>query len=76
MPKVDPQTGEPISDAPDQEDQEAAGGEGRAPFVNATESPAQGSGVTTTPDNPREAAPGATQGEGPDLSGSDSTGGA
>ncbi len=76
MPVVDPKTGEPVSDAPDQEDQSLAGGEGRGAEVSATESPAEGTGVSTGPNEPREAQPGATQGDdgnalsGPNASGS------
>lgn len=76
MPVVDPATGEPVSDAPDQEDENLAGGVGRGKTVSATETPAEGSGVTTGPNNPREAEPGATQGDdgnalsGPNASGS------
>jgi hypothetical protein len=76
MPQVDPQTGEPMTDDPNLEDEDQRGGTGKGPFVNATESPDQGSGVVTGPDNPRESQPGATQGEGDDLSGSDASGGA
>ena len=55
MPKVDPTTGQPVSDAPDQEDQEAAGGEGYGGDSGQTVD----SGVSTTPDNTREAQSGA-----------------
>lgn len=63
MPVVDPATGEPVSDDPDQENQDLAGGEGRGETVSATETPEEGSGVTTGPNNPRESQPGATQGD-------------
>ena len=76
MPQVDPATGEPMTDSPDLDDEEQRGGKGAGPFVNATESPAEGSGVVTGPDNPRESQPGATQGEGDDLSGSEASGSA
>ncbi|HWC10430.1 MAG TPA: hypothetical protein VG455_04320 [Acidimicrobiales bacterium] len=75
MPVVDASTGQPLSDDPDQEDERLRGGRGRGSFVSATDGPPEGSGVVTGPNNPREAEPGATEGEGPDLSGSNSTGG-
>ncbi len=75
MPVVDISTGQPLSDHPDQEDERLRGGKGRGEFVSATDGPPEGSGVVTGPNNPREARPGATQGEGPDLRGSDSSGG-
>jgi len=75
MPVVDPKTGEPVSDAPDQEDQSLAGGVGRGEEVSATEAPAEGTGISTGPNNPREAEPGATQGDsGDDPSGSNAGG--
>ncbi len=75
MPVVNPETGEPMSDDPDQENQDLAGGEGRGQSVSATETPAEGSGVTTGPDNPREAQPRQSDdGNAPD--GSNATGGA
>jgi len=77
MPKVDPDTGNPISDAPDSDDESARGGEGRGKFVDANSGPPEGSGVTTGPNNAREAQPGATQGDsGDDPSGSNAAGGA
>ncbi|MFN2606334.1 MAG: hypothetical protein ABR511_00355 [Acidimicrobiales bacterium] len=76
MPKVDPETGNPVSDAPDQADESAAGGKGRGEFVDANAAPPEGTGVSAGPNNAREAKPGATQGEGPELSGPDATGGA
>jgi hypothetical protein len=75
MPVVDSNTGEPVSDDPDQEDENLAGGKGRGESVSATETAQEGSGVTTGPNNPRESQPGATQGEGDDLGGSNATGG-
>jgi hypothetical protein len=75
MPQVD-ESGNPITDDPTLEDEEQRGGDGRGPFVDASQAPAEGSGVVTGPDNPREAQPGATQGEGDDLSGSDASGSA
>jgi len=75
MPVVNPETGEPMSDDPDQEDQSLAGGEGRGQHVSATESPAEGSGVSTGPDNPREAQPREPD-DGNALDGSNATGGA
>lgn len=77
MPVVDPNTGEPVSDAPDQEDENLAGGKGRGEEVSATESPREGSGIASGPDNPRESQPGATQGDsGNSPGGSNATGGA
>ena len=64
MPKVDPETGDPISDAPDQEDEELAGGTG---FGGDTGQLVD-SDVSTNPDNPREAEEGsvsAPEGKGP-----------
>ncbi len=55
MPIVDPSTGEPVTDAPDQEDQEAAGGEGKGGDSGVLVD----SDVSTGPDNEREAQPGA-----------------
>jgi len=75
MPVVNPETGEPMSDAPDQEDQSLAGGEGRGQSVSATESPEEGSGVMTGPDNEREAQPRQSD-DGNALDGSNATGGA
>ena len=64
MPKVDPETGNPISDAPDQEDEEAAGGTG---FGGDTGQLVD-SDVSTGPDNPRESEAGSVsspEGKGP-----------
>lgn len=64
MPKIDPQTGEPISDAPDQADESAAGAEG---FGGDTGQLVD-SDVSTGPDNPRESQEGAVsspEGKGP-----------
>lgn len=77
MPVVDATTGEPVSDDPDQEDENLAGGKGRGWFVSATDGPPEGSGVVSGPNNDREAQPGATQGDdGSSPSGSNATGGA
>jgi hypothetical protein len=76
MPVIDVNTGQPLSDDPDQEDERLRGGKGRGETVSATDGPPEGSGVSTGPNNAREAQPGATQGEGPDLGASNSTGGA
>jgi len=78
MPVVNPETGEPMSDDPDQANQELAGGEGRGSNVSAHDAPAEGSGVSTGPsDSPVEAQPGGTQGDsGNDPSGSNAAGGA
>lgn len=73
MPQVD-ESGNPLTDDPTLDDEEQRGADGKGPLVNASEQPAEGSGVTTSPDNPREAQPGATQGEGGDLGGSDASG--
>jgi len=75
MPVVNPETGEPMSDDPDQEDLSLAGGEGRGQHVSATEAPAEGSGVSTGPDNPREAEPREPD-DGNALDGSNAAGGA
>lgn len=75
MPKIDPDTGNPMSDAPDQADESAAGGVGRGGFVDANTDEA-GPRITTSPDNEREARPGATEGDdGGALSGPNATGG-
>lgn len=75
MPQVD-DSGNPVTDDPTLEDEDQRGGDGRGPWVDASSQPSEGSGVTTGPDNPREAQPGATQGEGGELSGSDASGSA
>jgi len=75
MPVVNPETGEPMSDAPDQENQDLAGGEGRGQSVSATETPEEGSGVTTGPNNPREAQPRQPD-DGNAVDGSNAAGGA
>lgn len=75
MPVVNPETGEPVSDAPDQADESLAGGVGRGENVSATDT-GEHSSITTGPDNEREAQPGATLTDGsgqPDSS--NSTGG-
>ncbi|MGI8776517.1 MAG: hypothetical protein ACR2LJ_03840 [Acidimicrobiales bacterium] len=78
MPVVNPETGEPMSDDPDQENQDLAGGEGRGDNVSAHGSPSEGTGVSTGPqDDPAEAQPGGTLGDsGDDPGGSNATGGA
>ncbi len=75
MPKVDPTTGQPVTDAPDQADQDAAGGEGyggdSGVFVD--------SNISTNPDNPREAEAGSQatpRGEDPGNTAMGSAGGA
>ena len=75
MPVVDTTTGQPLSDDPDQADERLRGGKGRGGFVSATDGPPEGSGVVTGPENSRQAQPGATHGDGPDVSGSSSSGG-
>ncbi|HEX2041708.1 MAG TPA: hypothetical protein VHF24_03650 [Acidimicrobiales bacterium] len=68
MPKVDPNTHEPISDAPDQADEDAAGGEG---FGGDTGQLVD-SDVSTGPDNPRESQAGSMstpEGKGPSETG-------
>ena len=69
MPVVDPSTGQPLSDDPDQEDERLRGGKGRGANVSATDAPPEGTGVSTGPNNPREAQPGATQTDGGDALG-------
>lgn len=75
MPVVNPETGEPVSDDPEQDDENLAGGEGRGEHVAATDT-GKHSSVTSGPNNQREAEPGATQGDdgnalsGPNASGS------
>ncbi len=74
MPQVD-ETGNPITDDPTLEDEEQRGGEGRGPNVDAYGAPSEGTGVSTGPNEPREAQPGATQGdEGGDLGRSNASG--
>ena len=51
MPKVDPTTGQPVTDAPDQADEAAAGGEG----YGGDSGVLVDSNVSTNPDNTREA---------------------
>ena len=46
MPVVDPTSGLPLSDDPDQEDERLRGGKGRGELVSATEGPPEGSGVS------------------------------
>ncbi len=75
MPQVG-ESGEPMTDDPTLDDEEQRGGDGRGPFVSATESPDEGTGVSTNPNEPREAQPGATQGEGGNLGGPDASGSA
>ncbi len=75
MPQVD-ESGNPITDDPTLENEEQRGGDGRAPFVDAHGAPAEGTGVSTGPNEPREAQPGATQGEGDNLGGSNASGSA
>jgi len=75
MPQVG-ESGEPITDDPSLEDEEQRGGDGRGPFVDANRAPEEGTGVSTGPNEPREAQRGATQGEGGDLGGPDASGGA
>jgi hypothetical protein len=68
MPKVDPNTNEPISDAPDQADEDAAGGEG---FGGDTGQLVD-SDVSTGPDNTRESEAGSVsspEGKGPSETG-------
>ncbi len=75
MPQVD-ETGNPVTDDPTLENEDQRGGDGRGPNVNASEAPAEGTGVSTGPNEPREAQPGATQGEGSNLGGSNASGSA
>lgn len=66
MPKVDPSTGEPISDAPDQEDESARGGK-LSDGTAAAGGGAPGDRTTTGPVNERESQRGAI--ESPDEGG-------
>jgi len=76
MPVVNPETGQPVSDAPDQDDEHLAGGVGRGENVSATDT-GEHSSVTAGPNNEREAQPGATLSDGAgDPDDSNSTGGA
>ncbi len=75
MPQVGP-SGDPITDDPSLEDEEQRGGDGRGPNVDANRAPSEGTGVSTSPNEPREQQPGATQGEGGDPGGSDASGSA
>lgn len=68
MPKIDPETKQPVSDAPDQEDESLAGGEG---FGGDTGQLVD-SDVSTGPDNTRESQEGAVsspEGRGPSETG-------
>lgn len=73
MPQVGP-SGEPITDDPSLEDEEQRGGDGRGPWVDAHDAPGEGTGVSTGPNEPREAEPGATQTEGGNLGGPNASG--
>ena len=75
MPQVGP-SGDPITDDPTLENEDQRGGDGRGANVDATGAPAEGTGVSTGPNEPREAQPGATQGEGENLGGSNASGSA
>jgi hypothetical protein len=75
MPAVDEETGEPVSDDPDQEDEELAGGKGRGQFVDAHVGDRH-SPIATGPNNPREAErAGSADDGGNDPGGSNATGG-
>ncbi|MDQ6910028.1 MAG: hypothetical protein M3Z84_04470 [Actinomycetota bacterium] len=77
MPAVD-EDGQPVSDAPDQEDESLAGGKGRGEFVDANSGPAgEHSSIETGPNNPREAArAGSADDGGNDPGGSNAAAGA
>ena len=75
MPQVGP-SGDPITDDPNLEDEEQRGDDGRGPNVDAQGAPGDGTGVSTGPNEPREAQPGATQGEGGNLGGPAASGSA
>jgi len=76
MPVVNPETGEPVSDDPEQDDENLAGGKGRGETVAATDTGVH-SPISTGPDNPVEAQPGATQSDGGNSpGGSNAAGGA
>jgi len=74
MPVVNPETGEPMSDDPEQENQDLAGGVGRGQSVSAKDSPPEGTGVATGPNNAREAQPRESD-DGNALDGSNAAGG-
>jgi hypothetical protein len=57
MPAVD-EHGQPISDDPDQDDPELAGGKGRGQFVDPERGGPEHSSIETGPNNPREASRG------------------
>jgi hypothetical protein len=76
MPVVDQNTGEPLSDDPDQDDEKLRGGEGRGRNVDAHAGGPGHSSIVTGPNNEREAQPGAVSGDGGnDPAGSNATGG-
>ncbi|HUQ62436.1 MAG TPA: hypothetical protein VM121_01625 [Acidimicrobiales bacterium] len=78
MPAIDEETGQPVSDDPDQEDENLAGGKGRGKFVDAHSGPpGEHSPIVTGPDNPREAERGGEADDGGnDPGGSNAAGGA
>ena len=75
MPQVN-ESGEPVTDDPTLDDEDQRGGDVRGPYVNASQAPGEVTGVSTGPNEPREAQPGATQGEGGNLGGPDASGSA
>ena len=75
MPQVG-ESGEPMTDDPTLDDEDQRGGDGMGPNVDANAAPGEGTGVSTGPNEPREAQPGATQGDDGDIGGSDASGSA
>ena len=76
MPVVDVNTGQPLSDDPDQEDERLRGGKGRGEMVSATDGPPEGSGVSAGLMDSKASGSGVAKGEGEGPSGSEDTGGA
>ena len=75
MPMVDKDTGQPLSDDPDQEDEELRGGKGRGQYVDANAGPPKHSSIVTGPNNEREARRGLSKDGGNDPSGPNAAGG-
>lgn len=75
MPAIDKNTGQPVSDDPDQEDEALRGGNGRGQYVDAKAGPPKHSSIVTGPNNEREARRGFSPDGGNDPSGSNATGG-
>jgi hypothetical protein len=77
MPAIDKETGQPVSDDPEQEDESLAGGKGRGQFVDAHSGvPGEHSPIATGPDHEREAERGGSASDsGNDPGGSNAAGG-